>query len=206
MDYPTYEIEEQLIEMGYKYIVGVDEAGRGALCHCVVAAAVCIPVENISKFLGKVNDSKKMSPKKREEMFDIINEYCNVGFHNIDAEVIDDINILEATKLSMRGAVEKIEYYDYILVDGTVDLSNHLVNIPTQKVIKGDAKSISIAAASVIAKVTRDRMMVELHDKIPLYSVNKNKGYGTKDHCEAIQTYGPTDYHRLTFGKVKEFV
>lgn len=202
MDYPNYDLENQAKELGYKYIVGVDEVGRGAGAASVVAAAVYVPPESINLLSGKVNDSKKLSVKKREELFTIINDNCLVGIGNVSAETIDDINILEATKLAMKQAIEDVAYYDYILVDGTVDLSKHIKYCPYQRIIKGDAKSISIAAASIIAKVTRDRIMIDLDKEWPIYGWKKNKGYLTKEHIEAINTYGITDYHRTTFKKV----
>jgi ribonuclease HII len=206
MKYPDYEIEEEVKSEGAKYIVGIDEAGRGCLAGPVVAAAVYIPIEAVEKLLsGKVNDSKKMSAKRREELFDLITETCDYGIHEISEGVIEEVNILEATKFAMRGAVEKLKAYDYLLIDGTVDLTKH-VYCPQRQVIKGDAKSISIAAASVLAKVYRDRLMTILHEEWPIYSWNKNKGYGTKEHREMIKLYGPCIYHRRTFGGVKEYV
>ena len=202
MDYPTYEIEEQVKSKGYKYVVGTDEAGRGCGSGPVVAAAVHIPAKVLPDLIGKVNDSKKMSAKRREEMYKFITENCNYGVQSVPADVVDEVNILEATKIAMRSSIEQLEYYDYVLVDGTVDLTKHLVGVQTQQIIKGDALSISIAAASVIAKVTRDRIMLELHTIFPIYGWDKNKGYLTKDHIEAIQKYGITDYHRATFNKV----
>ena len=206
MNYPSYDLENQALELGYKYVVGVDEVGRGSLAHCVVAAAVYVPPQSIELLAGKVNDSKKLSAKKREELFPIIMENCKVGIQEISAEIIDEINILEATKLAMRGAIEQLEYFDFILVDGTVDLSKYIKGVPLRQVIKGDTLSISIAAASVVAKTIRDGLMVELHELWPLFSFNKNMGYGTKEHLGAIKLYGPTDYHRKTFGGVKEYI
>lgn len=199
--FPTYELEDEAKSQNYKYIVGTDEAGRGPGAGPVVAAAVHVPDKAIPLLIGKVNDSKKMSPKSREEMFDIICEHCSYGVQEISAEIIDEINILEATKLAMKSAIEQIDYVDYVLIDGTVDLTNHVSYIQ-RCVIRGDSKSISIAAASVIAKVTRDRIMCELDIIWPIYLWRKNKGYLTKYHIEAINTYGITDYHRHTFRKV----
>jgi ribonuclease HII len=202
MVYPTYEIENQVLSSGFKYVIGVDEAGRGPGAGPVVASAVYIPNEVLPDLLGKVNDSKKMSAKRREEMYDFITKYCNYGVQDIGADIIDEINILEATKIAMKSSIEQLEYYDYILVDGTVNLTKHIVGVQTQQVVRGDALSVSIAAASIIAKVTRDRIMSELHTVFPIYGWNNNKGYLTKDHIAAIQKYGITDYHRATFNKV----
>lgn len=201
MIYPTYEIEDRARNNGARYIIGVDEAGRGPGAGPVVAAAVHVPDEVATLFVDKVNDSKKMTAKKRDELFPLIKEHCNYGVQAIDAEIIDEVNILEATKLAMKSAIEQIEYFDYILIDGTVDLTKQIV-CPQEQVIKGDAKSISIAAASIIAKVTRDRIMEDLHIIYPIYGWNRNKGYLTKEHIEAIKTYGITDFHRVTFKRV----
>lgn len=201
MIYPTYELEGRARSKGARFIVGVDEAGRGPGAGPVVAAAVHIPDEVAPQFVDTVNDSKKMTAKKRDELFPLIKKYCNYGVQAIDAEIIDEINILEATKLAMKSAIEQIEYYDYILIDGTVNLTDH-VFCRQEQVIKGDAKSISIAAASIIAKVTRDRIMDDLHIIYPIYGWNRNKGYLTKEHMEAIKTYGITDFHRATFKRV----
>jgi ribonuclease HII len=201
MIYPTYGLEEESKSLGYKYIVGVDEAGRGPGAGPVVAAAVHVPLEAIPMLVGKVNDSKKMSAKHREEMYKVIRDCCDFGIQAIEASIIDEINILQATKLAMKSAIEQIEYYDYALVDGTVDLRKQIF-CPHRQVIGGDAKSISIAAASILAKVTRDRIMEDLHRIYPIYGWDKNKGYLTKVHMEAIIKYGITDYHRATFRKV----
>lgn len=202
MEYPTYDMEMELTKLGFNYIVGVDEAGRGPGAGPVVATAVYIPPDVVSVLAGRVNDSKKLTHKKRVELYQEIKDTCCWSSQVIDAEIIDEINILEATKIAMRNAVEGLEYYDYVLVDGTVDLTKYLKGVPTQQVIKGDAKSISIAAASVIAKVTRDNIMLELHKEFPIYGWDRNKGYLTKEHIEAINTYGITTYHRASFKKV----
>lgn len=198
MSFPTYDIEEGLIGKGYKYVVGTDEVGRGCGAGSVVAAAVYIPDYAVPLLTGKVNDSKKLSPRKREYLYDLISDCCDFKTQAIEAEVIDEINILEATKLAMKSSIEQLGYYDYILIDGTVDLTEH-VHCSQERVIKGDSKSISIAAASIIAKVTRDRMMDELHLIFPVYGWDRNKGYLTKEHIEAIKTYGITDFHRVSF-------
>lgn len=205
MIYPTYELEEESKISGYKYIIGVDEAGRGPGAGPVVAAAVHVPDKAIPELLGKVNDSKKMSAKHREEMYKVIRACCDFGIQEISADVIDEINILEATKLAMKSAIEQIEYYDYVLVDGTVNLDKHIW-CPYRQVIKGDTLSISIAAASILAKVYRDRMVMKIHKEFPIYKWNKNMTYGTKEHMELIKLYGPCIYHRQTFSGVKEYI
>jgi len=201
MNFPDYDIEYEYKDQGYRYVVGTDEAGRGCLAGPVVAAAVFVPHDAILKLIGKVNDSKKMTAKNRELMYSVITETCNCGVQDISAEIIDDINILEATKLAMKSAIEQLEYYDCVLVDGNVDLTKHIwCRCP--QVIRGDSLSVSIAAASVVAKVTRDRMMKELHELFPIYGFDKNKGYGTQEHIKAIETYGATEFHRISFRRV----
>lgn len=201
MIFPTYDIEECLRGKGYKFVVGTDEVGRGCGAGPVVAAAVYIPDYAVQLLIGKVNDSKKLSPRKREYLFDLITDCCDYSTQSIEADIIDKINILEATKLAMKSSIEQLSYYDYILIDGTVDLTKH-VYCSQEKVIRGDSKSISIASASIVAKVTRDRMMGELHLVFPVYGWDRNKGYLTQEHVEAIRTYGVTDFHRVSFNGV----
>ena len=191
------EIERRCREKGFKCIAGVDEAGRGPLAGPVFAAAVILP-ENC--FIPGLNDSKKLSEKKREELFDIICEkavsYC---IADISHERIDEINILNATFEAMNNAVNGLDVTpDYVLIDG-----NRIkgMNVAHETVVKGDAKSVSIAAASILAKVSRDRVMYDAAKQYPQYGFDKHKGYGTKAHCEAILKYGPCKIHRRTFLK-----
>lgn len=201
--FATYEIESAILDKGiYKYIAGVDEVGRGCLAGPVVAAAVVIPIEHISK-LSFTKDSKQLSHSKRAKLYPIIMEYCQVGIGIVENDVIDKINILRATELAMKYAVEQLSKVDYILVDGTVKLK---VLQPQQQIIKGDEKSLSIASASIIAKETRDCIIEALHDQFNVYNWKKNKGYGTQEHRDAIAKYGPCHLHRKTFGGVKEYV
>ena len=198
--YPTYLYEKRLKDDGHFHIAGVDEAGRGPGAGPVVAAAVRIPSEFSLMLLGgRVNDSKQMTEKQREEMFDIIKETCDYGIGTIDNNIIDAINILEATKLAMLSAIHQLDKVAFLLVDGPVCLNTP---IHQDQIIKGDSKSISIAAASIIAKVSRDRLMKELHKKFPIYGWDTNKGYLTKAHIKAIKKYGPSVYHRISFRKV----
>jgi ribonuclease HII len=201
--YATYELETNLKAQGLDYIVGVDEAGRGTLAGIVVASSVYIPEEVVPELLNKVTDSKKLTLKKREELFPIIREKCSVGVGIVDSNTIDEVNILNATKLAMEEAIFSMRNVDYVLIDGTVRLDDF--PYPQEQVIKGDSKSVSIAAASIIAKVTRDRIMNDLHDIWSIYNWKKNKGYGTKEHREAIKIYGPCEMHRKTFKGVKEY-
>ncbi|MBQ0079212.1 MAG: ribonuclease HII [Eubacterium sp.] len=193
--------EEQLHAEGYKYVAGVDEVGRGPLAGPVVTAAVILPDD--FDVLG-VDDSKKLSEKKRDELFDIIREKAVAyGIGMADESVIDDINILQATKLAMRRALDQLAENlgckpDYVLFDAM-----HIdeVDIPQEAIIKGDSKVTAIAAASIIAKVTRDRMMVEYAQEYPGYAFEKNKGYGTKAHYEGIREQGMCPIHRRSFLK-----
>lgn len=194
-----YKYEKELNEKGIMVIGGVDEVGRGPLIGNVVAACVVLPV---GFELEGLTDSKKLSEKKREMFYDIImRDALAVGVGRADEKEIDEINIYEATKKAMGRAIKaansklKIEH---ILVDA-MPLD---VGIPTTSIIKGDAKSITIAAASVVAKVVRDREMYELDKIYPMYDLAKNKGYGTKKHLEAINEYGITKYHRLSYAPV----
>lgn len=178
-----------------KVVVGVDEVGRGPLAGPVVSAAVII---NNYDGLEEVKDSKKLSPKKREYLYDIICENCEVGIGIVDNIEIDKINILNATLQSMKMACKEIKsHYDLILVDGNQLIPDLESN--QQTIIKGDSKSLAIAAASIIAKVTRDRMMEKENEKYPKYFFNKHKGYGTKLHIDAIMQNGPLPIHRKSF-------
>lgn len=189
------EIEDGLYSKGYKYICGVDEAGRGPLCGPVVAAAVILPKD---VYIEGVNDSKKLSEKKREKLYDdIMEKALAVGVGISDVDVIEKVNILNATKLAMIQAIENLKVKpEYVLVDGNQRID---IAIPLDTVVKGDAKSESIACASIIAKVTRDRMLIKYDEKYPEYGFAKHKGYGTKVHIEAIKKHGLTPIHRPSF-------
>ncbi len=195
---PDFEIEKQAVNKGYKYICGVDEAGRGPLAGPVCAAAVILPPDTEIEGL---NDSKKLSEKKREALFDIIKQKAiaySIAFGTL--EEIEEVNILEATFLAMNRAIDGLEIKaDYALIDGNRVPNG--IKIPCETVVKGDAKSSSIAAASILAKVTRDRLLLEYDKKYPEYNFKKHKGYGTKEHTEAILKYGPSEIHRLSFLK-----
>jgi ribonuclease HII len=197
--------EKQLHLAGFTYIAGTDEVGRGPLAGPVVAAAVVLP-EDFS-VLG-VDDSKKLSEKKREELYDqILDKALAYGFGQRDNNVIDEINILEATKLSMLDAIAEA---DKMLLDNTGEIIGHVLidalkldalEKPQTAIIKGDSKCVSIAAASIIAKVRRDRMMRDYSQEYPGYDFEKNKGYGTRSHYEGISRLGITPIHRKTFLK-----
>ena len=200
MDLWTYE--KELFKDGIEFIGGVDEVGRGPLIGNVVAACCVLP-KNFK--LDGLNDSKKLSEKKRDEYYDYIIENCIAyGIGEVSPEEIDEINIYEASRKAMMIAIEKVKNQvnlEHVLVDA-MPLPD--LDIPHTPIIKGDSKSISIAAASVIAKVTRDRQMYELDEKYPMYGFGKHKGYPTKKHVEAINTYGLIDGYRKTYGPVKD--
>ena len=196
-----YEYEENLYKNGINYIAGVDEVGRGPLNGPVVSACVVLPKDFV---LEGLNDSKKLTEKKRDEYFDIImDKALGVGIGIISPEEIDEINIYEAAKKSMILAIENCNCnIEHVLIDA-MKLE---LDIPSTSIIKGDAKSITIAAASVIAKVTRDRMMYELDKKYPMYGYKSHKGYPTKKHIEAINKYGLIEGYRKTYGPVRDYL
>lgn len=197
------EYEKKYYSKGCNTVAGVDEAGRGPLAGPVFAAAVVFDKDT---YIEGINDSKKLSEKKREELFDVIIEkalYYNIV--SVDEKVIDEINILNATYRAFEMAVSGLrELPDITLIDGNRCGKDFPTEVET--VVKGDAKSMSIAAASILAKVSRDRYITELDAKYPQYNFKKHKGYGTKEHLEAIRLYGPCPIHRMTFKGVREYV
>ena len=193
----NYKHEKELNEKGITLIAGVDEVGRGPLIGPVVAAAVILPKDFR---LDGLTDSKKLSEKKREQYYEIINkEAIAIGVGVISEKRIDEINIYEATKEAMKEAINNLKPKpEHILIDA-MPLE---LDIPTTSIIKGDLLSISISAASVIAKVERDHMLYDIDKEFPMYDLKNNKGYGTKKHLEAIKKYGITEYHRLSYKPV----
>lgn len=193
------EFENELYNNEINFIAGIDEVGRGPLVGPVVTAAVILPKDFYDE---RINDSKKLTEKKRELLYDVIMKNAlSVGIGISSPEVIDEINILNATKKAMIEAINNLSIKpEHLLIDA-VKLD---IDIPQTSIIKGDAKSQSIASASIIAKVTRDRMMVELDKKYPMYDFKHNKGYGTKKHIEALYKYGPLKEHRKSFAPVSE--
>ena len=190
-----YTLENELIAQGFSAVCGVDEAGRGPLCGPVCAAACILPVGLVIEGL---NDSKKLTEKRREKLFDIITkEAVSYSIATASVEEINELNILEATLLAMRRAIEGLDVKaDFALIDGNVCRDFPL---PAKAVISGDATSPSIAAASILAKVTRDRMCYELDRDYPQYGIAKHKGYGTKQHMDALREFGPAPIHRRQF-------
>ena len=195
--------EKQLLAQGYQKIAGIDEAGRGPLAGPVVAAACILPQ---GLLFENLNDSKQLSEEEREVLFHSITSCTGLlyGLGIVDVETIDRINILRATHLAMQRAVASLSQKpDYLLIDG-----NQLpfFEIPSAGIVKGDAKSVSIAAASILAKVTRDRMMTELDVQWPNYGFKQHKGYGTEQHTQAIQKWGPCPIHRRSFEPIKSML
>jgi len=193
-----YHFEQQAHSRGFKQVTGIDEAGRGPLAGPVVAAAVILhpdhPIEG-------VNDSKKLSEKRREQLFELIIERAAaVGIGLADAETIDRINILQATRQAMLAAVHALPVSpDYLLIDGITTIASP---IPQQTIKQGDSRSASVAAASIIAKVTRDRLMLDYDQRYPAYGFARHKGYGSALHLSALQKHGPCPIHRMTFARV----
>jgi ribonuclease HII len=202
---PSLIEEDTLISQGYKYITGIDEAGRGALAGPVVAAAVILPQSiNYARFAG-VRDSKELTPAKREVLYNLItNGAVDVGIGIISPQTIDTVNILNATRLAMRQAIMQLACSpDFVLIDG---MTIPMLDIHQKGIIKGDKLCLSIACASVIAKVTRDHIMIELNKSYPNYGLAQHKGYGTKRHFDCLSQYGPSPIHRFTFAPVKETI
>lgn len=198
-----YQYEHELEKEGIQYIGGVDEVGRGPLIGPVVAACCVLPADF---HLEGLTDSKKLSEKKRETFYDYIKEHALAyGIGEVSPERIDEVNIYQATKEAMYMAIKQVQ--DQIPLEHVlIDAMPLELDIPSTSIIKGDAKSISIAAASVLAKVTRDRMMIELDQKYPMYGFASHKGYPTKKHIEAIHQFGLIDGYRKTYGPIKEMV
>ncbi|MBR7116241.1 MAG: ribonuclease HII [Clostridia bacterium] len=194
---PSFDIEDAIYEEGYEYVCGCDEAGRGPLCGPVVAAAVILPRGLIIEGL---DDSKKLTEKKRERLYgEIIEKALAYAIREASPEEIDEYNILNASMLAMRRAVDALQIKaDYALIDGNCSRG---FEIPTLTVVKGDSRSYSIAAASILAKVTRDRGCIELDRLYPEYGIAKHKGYPTKDHMDAVREHGPSPIHRKSFLK-----
>lgn len=200
---PTMEEEMALLSQGYSYVAGLDEAGRGCLAGPVVAAAVILPLtEEITAQLAGVRDSKQMTPLARERLFTVIHQHAlSVGVGIGSVALIDACNILQATKLAMKEALAQLSPAPQALLLDALLLRD--VPLPQRSLIKGDARCLSIAAASVVAKVTRDRLMVQLHQEYPAYGFDQHKGYGTPAHLAALRTAGATVHHRQSFAPVR---
>ena len=196
----SLELDNQYINEGYKLIVGCDEAGRGCLLGPVFAAAVILPIGFKSDL---INDSKKLTAKQRDEAYDVIvKNAVAYAISSVDADTIDEVNILNASRMAMQQAIAKLNHeFDLILTD-CMKMKGY--EVPVIDLIHGDALSQTIAAASILAKVSRDRLCEELDKEYPQYHIKKNKGYGTKDHLEALKEYGPVKHlHRFSYAPVK---
>lgn len=210
--------EKEYLELGYKYICGIDEVGRGCLFGPVSAAAVIMPIyldnentknieniKNIKKenIIEGIEDSKKLNPQKRDELSKkIIEKAIAYSVYSVSEKIIDKINILNATKLAMIKAIENLKVNPDIIFIDALKLD---IDIKQISIIKGDSKSYSIGCASILAKVHRDKIMDNLSEKYQKYKIYKNKGYGTKEHLEAIEKYGPSDMHRFSFEPIKSY-
>ena len=196
----SLDLDDKYIEEGYRLIVGCDEAGRGCLLGPVFAAAVILPVGFKSPL---INDSKKLTAKKREEAFEIITKNAIAyGISSVDPDTIDEVNILNASRMAMQQAIASLNHdFDLILTD-CMKMKGY--DVPVIDLVHGDALSQTIAAASILAKVSRDRLCEELDKKYPVYNIKKNKGYGTKDHLEALKKHGPVKHlHRFSYAPVR---
>jgi len=220
---PTFQAERKLWKRGYKRVTCLDEAGRGALCGPVVAGAVIIKNPNSKIQIPKIKDSKKLSAKKREELYKILTKHPNIewGIGRVSEKVIDKINILEATKLAMKRAIKNLEkklkkqkYYkfydrrkcgivDFLILDGNFKIDFNSDAIPQKSIVKADEKVFSCGVASIIAKVTRDRIMKKYVKKYPQYGFAQHKGYPTKYHLKMLKKYKPCPIHRKSFRGVK---
>jgi ribonuclease HII len=205
--FPTLDEEIALLRQGYLCIAGLDEAGRGCLAGPVVAAAVMLPLADdqleIATLLAGVRDSKQMTAHARDRLFDVIQQHAlsiGVGFGSVAQ--IDQRNILQATKLAMKSAISQLSPPPHALLLDALRLKD--IPLPQRDLIKGDARSLSIAAASVIAKVTRDRLMQQLHTEFPAYGFDQHKGYGTPEHLAALQQHGACPHHRMSFAPVRD--
>jgi ribonuclease HII len=199
---PSFKSEKLLSTRGFRYIAGIDEVGRGSLAGPVVAAAVVLPMKRKLENLNGVRDSKELTPAKREYLNKLIQEVAiDIGVGVISSQIIDAVNILNATRLAMYEAVKKLSHQpDYLLIDG---MTLPQILITQQAIIKGDKSCLSIACASIVAKVTRDHMMTELGNAYPDYGFQQHKGYGTRSHLECINRLGPTPVHRYSFSPVR---
>ena len=207
MKYPSLREERKLWRKGYKVVASLDEAGRGPLAGPVVVAAVIVQDERIISL--KIKDSKKLSPRQREIFYSLLIKNKKISWATaiVSEKVIDRINILAATKLAMLRAIKKLEkkvgLVNYLLLDGNFKINSP---ISQKSIVKADEKIFSCAAASIIAKVTRDRLMLKYHQKYPLYNFDKNKGYPTLDHLRKLKKYGYSEIHRQSFSPVQDLI
>lgn len=206
---PTLIEEMALVEQGYCFVAGLDEAGRGCLAGPVVAAAVILPLSDdpasVQERFAGVHDSKQLTLAARERLYDVIMQHAvAVGVGMGSVEIIDERNILQATKYAMCQALTRLSPQPQALLLDAIHLPT--IMLPQRSIIKGDARCLSIAAASIIAKVTRDRLMLQLHQEYPAYGFNQHKGYGTEAHLAAIHQHGVTPHHRRSFSPIRELL
>jgi ribonuclease HII len=201
---PDFSYEQELIDRGYLNVAGVDECSRGSLIGPVYAGAVILAPDMLDFFAEYVKDSKKMSEKKRGEICDIITHSCMWSIGEASSQEIDDLNILQATKLAMYRAVNGISKADFLLIDGNMSFQD-VFDLPYTSIVKGDDKSLSIAAASIVAKTYQVAQMKWFDRMYPGYGLAQNRGYGTVQHCKAIEKLGPCEIHRKSFNRVKEY-
>ena len=202
---PNFDEENALQAQGYRFIAGVDEAGRGALAGPVVAGAVILPYPAHLPWLSLVRDSKQLSPRKREPLFDLIQRQAvAVGIGIVPSQIIDSINILRATKLAMQQAIEQLSPLPQILLIDRLTLPE--ISTLQKGITRGDELCLSIACASIIAKVTRDHIMMEFSKAYPDYGLAKHKGYGTAEHLACLRRLGPSPIHRLSFAPIKQTI
>ena len=202
---PTFDSENELGALGYRLIAGIDEVGRGALAGPVFAAAVMLPVDADFAWLPLVRDSKQLSPRQREHLFQLIQQdNIPVGLGKVPHSVVDDIGIVRATRLAMCQAVERLSVVpDFLIIDA---LTLPDIPLPQKGMVRGDEKSVSIACASVVAKVSRDRYMAELDGIYPGYGLAAHKGYGTSQHLARLRQLGPSPIHRRSFAPVQRLI
>ena len=204
-DAPSFVEERRLRAQGYRYIAGIDEVGRGALAGPVVAAAIVLPSRLKAHWAGLVRDSKQLTPKKRELLYDHISEIAiAIGIGSVDCLAIDTLGIVRATEMAMKQAIDQLSPpADFLLIDF---MSLTGVRLPQKGIVDGDSRCFSIACASIIAKVTRDRLMTELDGVYPGYLLGQHKGYGTGEHLACLHRLGPSPIHRRTFQPVRDLL
>ncbi len=202
---PDFTFEQDLLDKGYRNVAGIDECSRGSLIGPVYACAVVMDLDLIDLFKEHVNDSKKLTEKKRGAMNDLITTSCKWSIGESSSSEIDVFNILNATKLAMQRAVAGLNDVDFLLIDGNMKFDD-IFDIPYQSIVKGDAKCLSIASASIVAKTYQCSQMRWFDRMYPGYGLASNKGYGTKKHCKAIEELGPCEIHRKTFKRVREYI
>ncbi len=205
LETPSFVEEKRLRAQGYRYIAGIDEVGRGALAGPVVAAAVILPFRIKAPWVGLVRDSKQLTPKKRELLYDHIHKIAMaIGVGSVDCQAVDTLGIVRATEMAMKQAIDQLSPSAEVLLIDFMSLPE--VKLPQRGIVDGDSRCFSIACASIIAKVTRDRLMTELDGVYPGYLLAQHKGYGTAEHLACLRRFGPSPLHRRTFQPVRDII